>query len=450
MIGVHAAGHARLARLAREHRDGHVFVEHAHLAHDRLEDRLVARVAEAVGAADDHAVARAGAVRLAAAEEIVNFNLPVAGGLLGKVGHAAAEKRVAHLAAVVGVERKARERVGEALHVAGLDEKTRDLVFNDRRHAADVRRHRGEVRPRALGQRIGEALGEGGERVDVQRAVKPVEIRHPAEEEDAVLQPELLDERFELLALHALARDGQTETRAFPARLGERAQQRRNVLHRVETRRDARDHVVRVHGIAEGGEVFRAVRLRHGVAEVETVINGKEIVRLEAAVDQPLAQRVGHAHAVVEPAQGDLIRDAVGRGGKGTVQIVQAIVAVHGRDHRHVETPPQDRAHEVRLRAVAVHHVVAALADRAAQLADAADKAVFQHPGRDAELARPVGKGAGDEADELHLHALVQQIAQQGVDMRSCAAGVAAADEMDDFHRSLRGFLYQSEKCVIL
>ena len=57
----------------------------------------------------------------------------------------------------------------------------------------------------------------------------------------------------------------------------------------VEPGGNARDDVALVNRIPELREIRRAVGLGHDVGKVEPVINGKEPVRLKAAVDEPLA-----------------------------------------------------------------------------------------------------------------------------------------------------------------
>ena len=100
-------------------------------------------------------------VALHAKDGVVNFQLAQAGGLLGEVGLAAPVERLAHLVAVVFVERVAREIGREHAHVARLDEQAGHAVLDDGRHAADVGRDGGQMRARALGQRIGKRLRHG-------------------------------------------------------------------------------------------------------------------------------------------------------------------------------------------------------------------------------------------------------------------------------------------------
>ena len=114
-------------------------IDAAHLADDGLQNRVVAGVAEAVGPADEHTVARAVApVSLHAKDGVVDLQLAQAGGLLGKVGLAAPVERLAHLMAVIGIEREARKVGREHAHVARLNEQAGHAVLDDGRHAADV------------------------------------------------------------------------------------------------------------------------------------------------------------------------------------------------------------------------------------------------------------------------------------------------------------------------
>ena len=445
---VDAVGAARILRPAGDHGHGHVRVDAAHLADDGLQNGIVARVAEAVGPADEHAVAHTVApVALHAENGVVDLQLAQAGGLLGEVGLAAPVERLAHLVAVVFVERVAREIGREHAHVARLDEQAGHAVLDDGRHAADVGRDGGQMRARALGQRIGKRLRQGRERIDVKRAVKAVQVVDPAEEEHAVGQPQLFCERLELFALLAVARDGETQLRAglFCQRHG--ADERRDVLDGVEPGGNARDDVALVNRIPELREIRRAVGLGHDVGKVEPVINGKEPVRLKAAVDEPLADGVGHAHAVIEPVQGPDIERAVDGAGERPAEIVEPVVAVHGADDRHVHARLEHGAHDVGHGAVAVHEVIVPRADQLFERGEVRQKASVEHHRRDAECGRTVGKITTAEAHELHVDDLTE-IFQQGVNMRPGAAGVAPADEVDYFHFALQSTCARRENTV--
>ena len=448
VAGVDAAGAARVLRPAGEHGHGHMRVDAAHLADDSLQNGVVAGVAEAVGAADEHAVAHTVApVALHAEDRVVDLQLAQAGGLLGKVGLAAPVERLAHLAAVIFVERVAREIGREHAHVAGFDEQAGHAVLDDGRHAADVRGDGGQMRARALWQRIGKRLRHGRERVDIERAVEAVEVVDPAEEEHAVLKVQLLCERLELFALLTVARDGEAQLRA--GLFGQRhcAQERRDILHGVEPGGNARDDVALMHGIAELREIRRAVGLGHDVGKVEPVVDGKEPVRLKAAVDEPLADGVGHAHAVIELVQSPGIERTVDGAGERPAEIVEPVVAVHGADDRHVYAGPQHGTHDVGHGAVAVHEVILPVADDPFECAEVCQKALAKHHRRDAERGRAVGKITAAEAHELHVDDLTE-IFQQGVNMRPGAAGVAPADEVDYFHFALQSTCARRENTV--
>ena len=365
MAGVDAERALGILRPAGEHGHGHVRIDAAHLADDGLQNRVVAGVAKAVGPADEHTVARAVApVSLHAKDGVVDLQLAQAGGLLGKVGLAAPVERLAHLMAVIGIEREAREVGREHAHVTGLDEQAGHAMLDDGRHAADIGRDGGQMRACPLGQRIGKRLRQRREGVDVERAVEAVEVVDPAEEKDAVGNAELRCECLELFALHALARNGEAQLRAGLLRQRHGADERRDVLDGVKPRGDARDHVALMDGISELRKICRAVGLGHDVGKIEPVVDGKEPVRLKAAVDQPLADGVGHAHAVIELVQSPDIERAVDGAGKRPAEIVQPVVAVHGTDDRHAHAPAQQGAHDVGHGAVAVYQIVLSRADQ--------------------------------------------------------------------------------------
>ena len=139
MAGVDAERALGVLRAAGEHGQRHVRVDAAHLADDGLQNGVVAGVAEAVGAADEHAVAHAVAeVSLHAEDAVVDLQLAQAGVLLGEVGLAAPVERLAQRVAVVRIERAAREIGREQPHVARLKEQTGHAVLDDDRHAADI------------------------------------------------------------------------------------------------------------------------------------------------------------------------------------------------------------------------------------------------------------------------------------------------------------------------
>ena len=303
------------------------------------------------------------------------------------------------------------------------------------------------MRARALWQRIGKRLRHGRERVDIERAVEAVEVVDPAEEEHAVLKVQLLCERLELFALLTVARDGEAQLRA--GLFGQRhcAQERRDILHGVEPGGNARDDVALMHGIAELREIRRAVGLGHDVGKVEPVVDGKEPVRLKAAVDEPLADGVGHAHAVIELVQSPGIERTVDGAGERPAEIVEPVVAVHGADDRHVYAGPQHGTHDVGHGAVAVHEVILPVADDPFECAEVCQKALAKHHRRDAERGRAVGKITAAEAHELHVDDLTE-IFQQGVNMRPGAAGVAPADEVDYFHFALQSTCARRENTV--
>ena len=300
---------------------------------------------------------------------------------------------------------------------------------------------------RALWQRIGKRLRHRRERVDIERAVEAVEVVDPAEEEHAVLKVQLLCERLELFTLLTVARDGEAQLRA--GLFGQRhcAQERRDILHGVEPGGNARDDVALMHGIAELREIRRAVGLGHDVGKVEPVVDGKEPVRLKAAVDEPLADGVGHAHAVIELVQGPGIERTVDGAGERPAEIVEPVVAVHGADDRHVYAGPQHGTHDVGHGAVAVHNVILPVADDPFECAEVCQKALAKHHRRDTERGRAVGKITAAEAHELHVDDLTE-IFQQGVNMRPGAAGVAPADEVDYFHFALQSTCARRENTV--
>ena len=202
-----------------------------------------------------------------------------------------------------------------------------------------------------------------------------------------------------------------------------------------------------MHGIAELREIRRTVGLGHDVGKVEPVVDGKEPVRLKAAVDEPLADGVGHAHAVIELVQGPGIERTVDGAGERPAEIVEPVVAVHSADDRHMQMPAQQRSGNVCERAVAVHEVILPVADDPPERPEVCQKALAEHHRRDTERGRTVGKIAGAEAHELHVDDLIE-IFQHGVNMRPGAAGIASADHVDYFHFTLQSTCARRENTV--
>ena len=284
MRGLHVQARRSTLRVSREHGHGHQRVNAAHLGHQRVEDGLVAGVAHAVGAADEHS--RAASAALALEYLLIHRYLLAAGDVDGVLARGLFKERLAQSAAqrIVGGERGYAR--AERVAVADLDEIARLAVQHEVRYAAHAGGDRGQAVRRALGYGVGEGLGDAGQRVYVYRAVELVHVVQPAAQRQGVRHAQLPGQGGEVGALSALARDYELYVGRAPSRGGDRAHQCGEVLHRVEPRRRAHDHVARryarAHALIKGG----AVGDGYLAAEVDAVIYGEGVVAPEAARDE--------------------------------------------------------------------------------------------------------------------------------------------------------------------
>ena len=118
---------------------------------------------------------------------------------------------------------------------------------------------------------------------------------------------------------------------------------------------------------------------------------------------------------------------------EGASHIVQSIIAVDGGHYRNMQRHPQQCPHHVGPGAVAVDDLIAFLTDQVDQLAACSIDAAAHNVGGNTQCAGFVSKGAVPETDHAGSDGFVE-ILQQAQNMGFCAAGVAAADEVDHFH----------------
>ena len=285
---------------------------------------------------------------------------------------------------------------------------------------------------RALRDGVGEGLRYAAEGVDVQRAVVFVHVVQPAGERNAVLHAQLAREGLQHRALRALAGDDELQPGDGLFCQRKAAHERGEVLHRVEPRGGADDHVPGANIGAHARVERRAVGLRYAAREVEAVIDGKGGGAREAAADEQRAHGVRHADVVLDVPQGEDVELAVGEGGGGAAQVVEPVVAVYGADHGLPGAHAQQRAGQVGARAVAVDDVAALRGDERAHFAQGVEEAAGENARVDAQRGGLLGEGPAAEADERHRHA-AGEILQQRVDVGLGPAGVPAADEMYHF-----------------
>ena len=125
-----------------------------------------------------------------------------------------------------------------------------------------------------------------------------------------------------------------------------------------------------------------------------------------------------------------------GEPGEGAAHVVQLVVAVDGGHHRQARGLSQQRPDHIGPAAVAVDQLIPSLPDIVRQLPpQVGDVVSAADHGGDPHGPGLLGKGAVPEADQLGGDGFVQ-ILQQTQHMGLGPAGIAAADEMDDLHKS--------------
>ena len=140
--------------------------------------------------------------------------------------------------------------------------------------------------------------------------------------------------------------------------------------------------------------------------------------------------------AIVQMPERPGIDGPEGEPGEGAAHVVQLVVAVDGGHHRQACGLPQQGADHIGPAAVAVDQLIPSLPDIVRQLPpQVGDVVSAADHGGDAHGPGLLGKGAVPEADKLGGDGFVQ-ILQQTQHMGLGPAGIAAADEMDDLHKS--------------
>ena len=404
-----------------------------HLREYRLQDRVVARIALAIGPADQDTPALFLRAGRAPQDGLINFDLLADGRVDGKLARRLFIEILAELFAHRAALGQTADARAEGLGVLRMEQQPGHAVLNDVRNPADIRGDGRAVHPRALGDCVGERLRKRGQRVHVQRMVEAVHVRHPPGKHIAPLRAELRSQLFEHFALLAVARNEQPDVRVLLRRKGKAADQRRHVLHRVQPRRDAEHNIVRPGRKADAFQIRRAIHRGRPRRKIDAVVDGEHRLRVKAALDQHLAHRIGHADVIVKAAQRDRIDRAERQPMQRAAQIVEPVVAVDRRHDGHMDRPPQNRAGHVRPRAVAVDDLKALVLDHARQRADARGDAAVHHDGVDAKLPRLLRKRPVHKADQPHRLRLAQAL-QQRQHMRLRAAHIAAGNEMQYFH----------------
>ena len=423
----------------------HVRVDGAHLLQDGFQNGIVSGVAAAIGAADHHAVPARLGPGMAAEDLLIDMELGVHRVLDGELRGGLFVEPLPHAQPQDIVVAQGGQMTAELLVVTWCKEKTVHILVDEIGDATDSGSHGGQMEAGALRQGVGERLRKGGEGVDVQSGIELVHAAaDPPGKGDLALHPQLLGQGSQLLSLLTIACDDKAKSFTVLIRQGKAAYQSGHVLHGVQPGSDAYHHAVLVHIGPQGTKVCEPVPLGRSRGEIDAVINGVEPVGGEAPGDQQVHHGVGNADAVVQLPQGPGIDGAEGQMAEGAAHVVQLVVAVDRADHRQPRGTAQQRADHIGPGAVAVDQLVAALADIVRQLAaDPEDIVAAADHGGDAEGAGLVCKGAVPETDQLGGDALIE-VLQQTQHVGLGAAGVSAADEMDDFHK--KAFLSSYQK----
>ena len=435
--GVDPVLQAGLPGLAGEDPYRQVGVDGAHLPDDGLQDGVVPGVAPAIGAADEHAVPAGGEILfpgLLAQDGLVDVQLAAQGALQGELALRLGVQPFPQMLAQGGVGGQGRELAGQALVVPGLEQEAGYPVLNEVGDAAHPAGHGGQTGPGSLGDGVGEGLGQGGEGVDVQGVIKGIGVLNPAAEVVHVSGEKLGGESPQLLPLPALAGDEQTEILVGLIGFGKAPDQGAHVLHGIQTGGDAHHHAGFIEGEAAGAQVVLPAHGGGAGGEIQTVVDGEELVRVEAPGDEQVGHGVGHADAVIQKAQGDGVDGAVGQPGEGAAQVVQPVVGVDRGDHGQAGASSQHGPHQIAPGTVAVDEVVVLGVDQPGQgLEGAQDILSGQDHGADAQLPGLLGEGPLHEADHGHVDG-PGQVLKQRVDVGLGAPRIAAGNQMDDFH----------------
>ena len=407
-----------------------------------LQNGVVSGVAPTVSAADHHAVPVPGGAVMAAEDLPVDLELGVHGLLDGELGGGLFIELLSQVAAERIVPPQVCQVPSQGLPIAGLDQVAVDVVIDQIGDAAHGGGHGGQMEPSALGEGVGEGLRQGGEGIDVQGVVEGVHAAaDPAGEGHLIRHAQLLGQGPQLLPLRAVSGDDQTQPGTALIGRGKAPDQSGHILDGVEAGGDAHHHAVLVGVHAQAPQIGQPVPLGRGRGEVDAVVDRVKPVCREAPGDQQVHHGVGDADAVVQMPQGPGVDIAKGQTAEGTAHIVQPVVAVDGADHRQSGGSPEKRAHHVGPGAVAVDQLKAAVSDIGRQFSAEPGDVVALHDLRgDAQAPGLLGEGTVPEADQLGRDGLVQ-VLQQTEHMGLGAAGVAAADEMDDFHGEIPPFV---------
>ena len=275
----------------------------AHLRDDGLQYRVVPGVALAVGSADQHAVPFLLRPGGAADQNAVNLFLPLNRRFFGEVPFGPFIEAVSQPFPQRRVLREGQHLFREAVHVPRLKQQARHPRLNQVGDPADTGGDGGLFLPRPLGQRVGEGLGQRGQRIHVDCAVEAVHVGHPSGKADAPLWTQLSRQPFQLGALFAVSRDEQTGRRDFGGYLREGPNECPDVFDRRQARRDAENDAAR---LCPEPRLFQhrfPAPCGRGFKEGDAVVYGKHGLRVKAPGNQQPRHRVGDGDVIGQPPE---------------------------------------------------------------------------------------------------------------------------------------------------
>ena len=176
--------------------------------------------------------------------------------------------------------------------VPGLEEDARLPVLDEGGDASHGGGYGGLVHPGPLGQGVGEALGEGGEQGDVDGVEEGVYVFDPAREAHPICKAQLPGQLHQIFLFLPVPGDGQLQVGLLIAGQPHGPQQGGDVFYRGEPGHNARYHVSRLHGKANGPEELLPGNALDGGGEVDAVSDILDAVGREVSLDKQVGNVV--------------------------------------------------------------------------------------------------------------------------------------------------------------
>ena len=307
-------------------------------------------------------------------------------------------------------------------------------VLHQLGQSSHVRYHRRAALADAFGHGVGEGLRQRADDVDVRRREKLAHIFYPAGKRHVFFKTQLACQRAEAFPVLAVARDHEMQPRRRLHGTPHRPQERRNVLDLRQPRRDHADDVSWGVCIAVSAPVRRPIRLRQGWRVVDAVVDRKAALRVESARDHRPHHPVGNAGIIVDSAQRAGVDRAERELPQRRTEVVELVIGVNRRHDRQRKLALQQRAHQIRPRAVAVQDIRAVCADELIQPPVIGKQVARRNDlGIDARAACGVGKIARAEGHQFDVQRLPEPCRERN-HRGFRAADVAAADNVENFH----------------